>query len=143
LVGIPVVRREDLFKRLIHLDQTGGVLMDPAETPSSPVDASSFAYVVGIDIGSERCSFCTLKSEKSQVIKPTEFANAMPGFSLLQKHLELLGVAPDQILIGIEATSRYGENLYHFLEQRGYQLWRLASTPDTSICPPTRAAGEN
>jgi len=99
--------------------------MDQAKTPSSPVDASSFAYVVGIDMGSEHCSFCTLKPDKSQVIKPTEFANAIAGFSLLQEHLERLGVAPGQVLIGLEATSRYGENLYRFLEQHGYQLCLL------------------
>ena len=29
------------------------------------------------------------------------------------------------MLIGLEATSRYGENLYHFLEGRGYQLCLL------------------
>ena len=63
--------------------------MDQAKT-SSPVDASSYQYVVGIDIGSEQCSFCTLKPDKSQVIKPTEFANAAAGFSLLHEQLERL-----------------------------------------------------
>lgn len=60
--------------------------MDRAETPSFPLDASSFAFVVGIDIGSELCSFCILKPDKSQVLKPTEFANTMAGFPLLQEH---------------------------------------------------------
>ncbi len=59
------------------------------------------------------------------MIKPTKFANATPGFSLLQEQLERLGVPPSQLLIGLEATSRYGENLYRFLEQRGYQLCLL------------------
>src|SRR5215471_14986621 len=99
--------------------------MDQAKTPSSPVDASSYRYVVGIDIGSDQCSFCILKPDKSQVIKPTEFANAAAGFALLHEQLEHLGVAPGQVLIGLEATSRYGENLYRFLEQHGYQLCLL------------------
>jgi len=94
-------------------------------SPSSPVDPSSFTYVVGIDIGSQTCSFCTLKPDKSQVIKPTEFANAPAGFAVLLDKLERLGVSPEQILIGLEATSRYGENLYRFLESRGYQLCLL------------------
>ena len=92
---------------------------------SSPVDPSSFTYVVGIDIGSQTCSFCTLKPDKSQVIKATDFANAPAGFALLLDKLERLAVPPDQILIGLEATSRYGENLYRFLESRGYQLCLL------------------
>ena len=32
--------------------------MSPSDIPSSPVNASSFAYVVGIDIGSQSCDFC-------------------------------------------------------------------------------------
>jgi transposase len=99
--------------------------MGQAETPSSPVDASSFQYVVGIDIGSQTCSFCALKPDKSQALTPLEFANATAGFTLVQEHLEQLGVASNQILIGLEATSRYGENLYRFLESRGYQLCLL------------------
>jgi transposase len=99
--------------------------MSQADSPSSPVDASSFAYVVGIDIGSQSCSLCALKPDKSQVIKPTEFANAPAGFGVLQEKLEQLGVSPEQILIGLEATSRYGEKLSHFLESHGYQLCLL------------------
>ena len=99
--------------------------MDQTTSPSSPVDPSTFRYVVGIDIGSQTCSFCTLKPDKSQVIKPTEFTNAPAGFGLLLDKLERLGVPPSQILIGLEATSRYGENLYRFLESRGYQLCLL------------------
>ena len=99
--------------------------MDQTETPSSPVDASSFQYVVGVDIGSQTCSFCALKPDKSQALKPREFANAPAGFTAVQEQLEQLGVPPNHILIGLEATSRYGENLYRFLESRGYQLCLL------------------
>jgi len=99
--------------------------MSPSDIPSSPVDASRFAYVVGIDIGSQTCDFCVLKPDKSQVIKSTEFANARPGFELVQRKLEQLDVPAAQVLIGLEATSRYGENLYLFLENQGYQLCLL------------------
>ena len=99
--------------------------MNPSDIPSSPVDASRFAYVVGIDIGSQTCDFCVLKPDKSQVIKSTEFANARPGFEVLHSKLVQLGVPPEQVLIGLEATSRYGENLYLFLENQGYQLCLL------------------
>lgn len=58
------------------------------------------------------CSFCVLKSVKSQVIKPTEFPNATSGFTFLYEKLESLGGPRNQILIGLEATSCYGENLY-------------------------------
>ncbi len=99
--------------------------MGQADFLSSPVDAASFSYVAGIDIGSQTCSLCALKADKSQVIKPTEFTNAPAGFGILQEKLAQLGVPPEQVLIGLEATSRYGENLYHFLESSGYQLCLL------------------
>src|SRR5450759_771346 len=99
--------------------------MDHAKTPSSPVDASSSRFVVGVDIGSQSCSACVLTPDKRQVVKPTEFANATAGFDQLCGKLEQLGAPVEQILIGMEATSRYGENLYHFLAERGYQLCLL------------------
>jgi len=125
LVGIPVGQIAFLLVILITNDQREGVKMNQTDRPSSPVDASSFQFVVGIDIGSQTCSICGLKPDKSQVIRPTEFANAPAGFGVLQEKLEQLGVPPAEVLIGLEATSRYGENLYHFLEGRGYQLCLL------------------
>lgn len=99
--------------------------MEFSDPPSSPGNIFSFRYIVGIDIGSETYSFCALKPDKSQVVKPTACANAAPGFDLLLKRLEELSSSPKQILIGMEATSRYGENLSHFLEKHGYQLCLL------------------
>lgn len=99
--------------------------MGQTNWPSTSVNASSFVYVVGIDIGSESCSVCALTPDKSQVLKPTTFANAAAGFDVLQDKLESLGVPAEQMLIGLEATSRYGENLYHFLERQGYQMCLL------------------
>ena len=52
-------------------------------------------------------------------------ANAPAGFAVLLDKLERLGVSPEQVLIGLEATSRYGENLYRLLDSRGYQLCLL------------------
>ena len=43
------------------------ICMSPSDIPSSPVDTSGFAFVVGIDIGSQTCDFCVLKPDKSQV----------------------------------------------------------------------------
>ncbi len=114
-----------LLTSLITNDQREGMEMNQADRPSSPVDASSFQIVVGIDIGSQTCRMCTLTPDKRQVIKPMEFANAPAGFGVLQEKLAQFGVPAEQVLIGLEATSRYGENLYHFLESRGYQLCLL------------------
>ena len=63
------------------------------------------SYAVGIDVGSQSCSFCVLKPDKSILMKPGNFANAAPGFAVLLEQLEQFQVSPSQILVGLEATS--------------------------------------
>jgi transposase len=87
-----------------------------AETPPPVLlDPSSFSYVVGVDIGSQTCCFTVLTPQKQVVIKPTDLVNAASGFEHLQERLTGLGGDPAHIVVGIEATSRYGENLFCFL----------------------------
>jgi len=95
------------------------------EASSSKPAPMALAYVVGIDIGMESCLMCCLTMEKRQVIKPSQFSNNAQGFGWLFDHLERLGSSPGQILVGLEATSRYGENLYHALLKRGYHVCLL------------------
>ncbi|HKF38644.1 MAG TPA: transposase [Ktedonobacteraceae bacterium] len=98
--------------------------MNHPPTASSKEEAS-ITYVCGIDIASQSCSGCICRPDKSVVVKSMDFANAKPGWSMLLDKLSQLNVPANQILIGMEATSRYWENLYHELEQRGYQLCLL------------------
>src|SRR6266851_5173646 len=92
-------------------------------TPSAPSEEEAvIKYVCGIDIGSQSCAGCMCRPDKSVVIKSITFANAREGWQIWQEKLNQLDALPSQILIGMEATSRYGENLYHELEQRGYVL---------------------
>jgi transposase len=97
---------------------------------SSSLSASSceevaIKYVCGIDIGSQSCAGCICRPDKSLVVKPTAFANTKDGWNVLLDKLSHLDALPGEILIGMEATARYSENLYHALEQRGYQLCLL------------------
>jgi transposase len=95
-------------------------------TPTASfVEGAEIKYVCGIDIGSQSCSGCITRPNKSVVIKPTTFANAREGWNRWEEKLSSLDAAPSQIVIGMEATSRYHENLYHELEQRGYQMCLL------------------
>jgi transposase len=79
-------------------------------------------YVCGIDIGSQSCSGCVTRPDKRVMVKPIIFANTKEGWKVMEEKLAQLDAAPSQIVIGMEATSRYHENLYHELEQRGYQM---------------------
>jgi transposase len=90
---------------------------------SVPMPAPApLVYVVGIDIGMESCMMCSLTMQKRQMIKPSPFANTAEGFKNLFERLGRLETPPDQILVGLEATSRYGENVYHALLKRGYRV---------------------
>jgi transposase len=92
---------------------------------ASSEEEATIKYVCGIDIGSQSCSGCICRPDKSVVVKPITFTNTQEGWRLLVEKLTKLDAAPGQILIGMEATSRYGENLYHELEQQGYVLCLL------------------
>jgi transposase len=70
-------------------------------------------YVCGIDIGSQSCSGCVCQPNKQVVVRPTTFANTKDGWNVLLARLEQLKASPNQIVIGMEATARYHENLYH------------------------------
>jgi len=96
--------------------------MNTTPSASSPEKEAPIRYVCGIDIGSQSCSGCVTQPDKSVVVKPITFANTQQGWKALEEKLTQLDAAPNQIVIGMEATSRYHENLYHELEQRGYQM---------------------
>ena len=96
--------------------------MSHSNTSSPPPDAPPARYVVGLDVGSERCTVGALTPDKRVVLKAFEFANAGPGFDRLHQKLAQLGCAPEEVVVGLEATGRYWENVYYFLQQQGYRL---------------------
>jgi hypothetical protein len=74
--------------------------MRSSDALSSPVDASGFAYVVGIDVGSQSLLSTVLQPDKRPVKKPTELTNRQTGFGQLHAALSQLGVPAQRILIG-------------------------------------------
>src|SRR5260370_7582444 len=82
------------------------------ETPSPMPNADQATHVVGIDIGMESCTMCCLARNKQPLIPATSFANTLAGFCILFARLDDLGVPPQQVLIGLEATSPYAHNLF-------------------------------
>jgi transposase len=96
--------------------------MKTTPSTSSPEEEASIKYMCGVAIGSQSCAGCMCRPDKSVVLKLISFANAREGWQVWEEKLSRLDALPSQILIGMEATSRYGEHLYHELEQRGYVL---------------------
>ena len=88
----------------------------PEESAGAP------RYVVGLDVGSDTCLVAVLTPDKRVVRKPFAIANTGDGFTQLDQQLAALGCLAHEILVGLEATGRYWENVYYFLQQRGYRL---------------------
>lgn len=96
--------------------------MSQASLAAPTGGAAAPRYVVGLDVGSATCLVAVLTPDKRGVRKPFEIANTGDGFTRLDQQLAQLGCTPAEILIGLEATGRYWENVYYFLQQRGYRL---------------------
>jgi len=99
--------------------------MSTTDPLASPVDPCGFTYVVGIDVGSEHLLYTICQPDKRAVVKPSQINNDRVGFGQLDQALHALGSEPSRILIGLEATSRYNENLYQFLAEQGSTLCLL------------------
>jgi len=80
---------------------------------------------VGLDVGSETCTVAVLAPDKRVVLKPFDIANAGAGFTRLDQKLAQLDCAPHELIVGLEATGRYWEPVYYFLQERGYRLLLL------------------
>ncbi len=90
---------------------------------ASPIpDANPPCYVVGLDVGSDTCTVSVLTPDKRIVLKPFDIANASVGFDRLHHKLGQLGCPPQEMVVGLEATGRYWENVYYYLHQHGYRL---------------------
>ncbi len=85
-----------------------------AQAPqASPMpDANPPRYVVGLDVGSETCTVGVLTPDKRIVLKPVDLANASAGFDRLHQKLGQWGGLPQEMVVGLEATGRYWENVY-------------------------------
>ena len=75
-------------------------------TSSIPLNtiSANCRFAIGIDVGSEKCSFSVLRPDKSTVLKPLDFSNDTDGLAFLRSKLQSLGVSPAEIGIGLEAT---------------------------------------
>jgi transposase len=79
-------------------------------------------YYVGIDIA-KRSHVCGVLDERGDlVVKPFTFYNNEQGFDKLIAHLQNLGCAISDMLIGMEATGSLFENLYRYLKALSYPV---------------------
>ena len=75
---------------------------------------------VGIDIAKETHVAAAVDSDGVIVIEPFSFSNNHEGFKLLKSKLDSLDKS--NLLIGLESTAHYAENVIFFLHGCGYEL---------------------
>ena len=75
---------------------------------------------VGIDIAKLNHFASAISSDGEILIEPFKFTNDYDGFYLLLSKLDPLDL--DSIIIGLESTAHYGDNLVRFLIARDYKV---------------------
>ena len=75
---------------------------------------------VGIDIAKQTHYASIMNSDGEILVEPFSFSNDHAGFQKLLKHLSAF--SKDDVLIGMESTAHYAENLTSFLFTRGFNI---------------------
>jgi len=70
---------------------------------------------VGIDIAKLNHFASAISSDGEILMEPFKFTNDGDGFQLLVSKLETLALEDDNIIIGLESTAHYGDNLVRYL----------------------------
>ena len=77
---------------------------------------------VGIDIAKLNHFASAISSDGEVLIEPFKFTNDGDGFQMLVSKLDSLDAEPDSIIIGLESTAHYGDNLVRYLVADHFQV---------------------
>ena len=75
---------------------------------------------VGIDVAKLNHFASAISSDGEILIEPFKFTNDVDGFQLLSS--KLLHLDRDSLIIGLESTAHYGDNLVRYLVAEFYQV---------------------
>ena len=75
---------------------------------------------VGVDIAKQKHFASVMSSDGEILVSPFSFTNDHTGFQLILS--KLTAFEKDSLIIGMESTAHYGENLICFLFSRGFHL---------------------
>ncbi len=88
---------------------------------------------VGIDIAKLNHFASAISSDGEILMEPFKFTNDGDGFRLLVSNLESLSDDKDSIIIGLESTAHYGDNLVRYLVACYYQVCVLNPISTSSM----------
>jgi transposase len=79
-----------------------------------------FMIYIGVDIAKQKHFASVMSSEGEILIPPFSFTNDHIGFQLILSKLSAF--EKEFLIIGMESTAHYGENLICFLFSRGFRI---------------------
>lgn len=82
-----------------------------------------FMFYVGIDVAKKSHFASVISSDCEVLVNPFKFSNDEAGFNLLFNCISKFNKS--DILIGLEATGIYGDNLINFLFNKGFSIGRI------------------
>ena len=88
---------------------------------------------VGIDIAKLNHFASAISSDGEILMEPFKFTNDSDGFSLLESNLASISSGKDNIIIGLESTAHYGDNLVRYLVASYYQVCVLNPIKTSSM----------
>ncbi|MCD7762413.1 MAG: IS110 family transposase [Lachnospiraceae bacterium] len=88
---------------------------------------------VGIDIAKLNHFASALSSDGEILMEPFKFTNDGDGFQLLVSKLEALSLGGDNIIIGLESTAHYGDNLVRYLVASNFKVCVLNPIKTSSM----------
>ena len=77
---------------------------------------------LGIDVSKSTSRYALLDNNGEQSTKPFTLSNDHQGFEKLLTRIAELALSSDNVLIGIEATGIWWENLYCLLTEKGFKV---------------------
>lgn len=77
---------------------------------------------VGIDIAKLNHFASAISSDGEILMEPFKFTNDGDGFQLLASKLDLLESRDDSLIIGLESTAHYGDNLVRYLVANDFKV---------------------
>ena len=77
---------------------------------------------VGIDIAKLNHFASAISSDGQELMKPFKFTNDGDGFQMLDSRLTDLSYEDNSIIIGLESTAHYGDNLVRYLVACNYNV---------------------
>ena len=87
----------------------------------------------GIDIAKLNHFASAISSDGEILMKPFKFTNDGDGFQLLLSKLETLILEDDSLIIGLESTAHYGDNLVRYLVASNFKVCVLNPIKTSSM----------